>query len=152
MTTSRPQRIVHNSKPGSLLKRAGTADLPQQPRPTVGDADKNYLSLVRSLPCLHCGMEPSEAAHLRLSSAAYGKTSGLGKKPDARWVLPLCAEHHRLGRNAQHNQGERQFWEALGINPLATCVALYAQAGDMVAMRAVIFVTIAQRGKQNVEA
>lgn len=93
-------------------------------------------------------MEPSEAAHVRMSSAAYGKTSALGKKPADSWALPLCAEHHRLAKNAQHNQGEAQFWDGLGINALLTCTRLYAQRGDLVAMRAVNFVTIAQRGNK----
>jgi hypothetical protein len=93
-------------------------------------------------------MDPCyEAAHLRLSSAAYGKASGLGKKPADKWALPLCPEHHRLAKSAQHNQGEAQFWDSLGINPLSTATNLFAQTGDLVAMRAVIFVTIAQRGK-----
>lgn len=141
----RPQRIVHFSKPGSLLKRSGAADLPQQPRNRNGDADAGYLSLVRSLPCLSCGMEPSEAAHVRFASAAFGKASGLQKKPEDRWALPLCAGCHRLNRDAQHNSGEREFWDRLGIDALPTCVALYAQRGDLVGARAVIFVTIAQR-------
>jgi hypothetical protein len=145
LTLSRPQRPFPPSPVGSLLKRASVPTTIARPS-NHGDAD--YLALIRSLPCLHCGLDPCyEAAHLRLSSAAYGKVSGLGKRPADSWCLPLCPEHHRLNRNAQHNQGERQFWEALGINPLATCVALYAQAGDMVAMRAIIFLTIAQRGK-----
>jgi hypothetical protein len=91
-------------------------------------------------------MEPSEAAHVRMSSAAYGKTSGLQKKPADSWALPLCADDHRLARHAQHNQGEARFWADLGINPFITCVRLYAQRGDLVAMQAVIFLTIATRG------
>lgn len=145
MTRPHPQRLFPPSPPGSLFKRTGAAALPHQPGQPAGDADV-YFALVRQLPCLHCGMEPCEVAHLRLSSAAYGKASGLGKKPDPKWVLPLCAEHHRLGRNAQHNQGEAQFWADLGINPLIAAEQLYAQRGDLVAMRAVIFVTIAERG------
>jgi len=145
----RPQRIVHHSKPGSLLKRTGAADLPQQPRQPSGDADRNYLILVRSLPCLSCGMEPSEAAHVRFASAAFGKASGLQKKPEDKWALPLCADCHRLNRDAQHKGNERAFWERLGIDALPTCVALYAKRGDLVAARAVIFVTIANRSKTN---
>jgi len=45
-------------------------------------------------------MEPTEAAHLRMASAAYGKSSGLNRKPEDRWVLPLCADDHRLARHA----------------------------------------------------
>lgn len=147
MTRLHPQRIFAPSPPGTLLKRAGTADLPQQPRKTDGDADREYLILVRSCPCLCCGMEPSEAAHVRFASAAFGKASGMQKKPDDRFAVPLCSQCHRLNRDAQHNRGERAFWEGLGINPLVCCAELYAQRGDLVAMRAVVMVTIAQRSK-----
>jgi hypothetical protein len=91
-------------------------------------------------------MEPSEAAHVRFASAAFGKASGLQKKPDDKWALPLCADDHRLNRDAQHHRGELAFWHELGINPLLTCQRLHAQAGDLVAMRAVILTTIAHRG------
>lgn len=86
---------------------------------------------------------------MRSASAAFGKASGLQKKPEDRWALPLCADDHRLNRNAQHNRGELAFWHELGINPLLTCQKLYAVRGDLVAMRAVIFITIAERGTGN---
>lgn len=142
----KPQRIVHDSKPGSLLKRTGAAVAPSQPRSTDGDAD--YLGLIRRLPCLSCGMEPSEAAHLRLSSAAYGKASGLGKKPHDSWALPLCSADHRLAKTAQHNRNEAEFWNSLGINPLQTCVELYAARADPAAMRMIAVLTIATRQKK----
>lgn len=149
MTLSRPQRLFLPSPPGSLLKHhAGTAELPQQPRKSDGVADLFYLGLVRQLPCLHCGMTPSEPAHLRLSSAAYGKASGLGKKPPDRWVNPLCAEHHRLARDAQHNRNEREFWDSLGINPLASASLLWDARGDLVRMTSVVHVVIAGRKKR----
>jgi hypothetical protein len=147
VTHPRPQRIFSPSPPGTLLKRSGAADLPQQPRQQKDDVD--YLALIRQLPCLHCGMEPCyEAAHVRLASAAFGKASGLGKKPPDRWALPLCPDHHRLARDCQHNQGEQMFWARLGINPLIVCGRLYAQRGDLVAMRAVVMVTISERAKR----
>lgn len=67
------------------------------------------------------------------------------KKPADRWALPLCADDHRLARGAQHKRGEEAFWRELGINPLLVCERLYAQSDDLVAMRAVIFVAIAER-------
>jgi hypothetical protein len=117
-----------------------------------GERDADYLAMIRTLPCLKCGMEPSEATHVRFACAAYGKASGLQKKPEDRWSLPLCAEDHRLARDAQHSRAEQSFWNELGINPLAACVRLYAQRGDLVAMRAIVFIIIAERGKSNVEA
>lgn len=146
MPLSRPRRLTPPAAPGELLKQLFVP--PRKPRKDDGERDPDYLAMVRQCPCLHCGMEPSEAAHLRMSSAAYGKSSGFNKKPEDRWVLPLCADDHRLARHAQHNRGEAAFWGELGINPLITAEALYAQRGDLVAMRAVIFSTIATRGQR----
>ena len=142
MTRPRPRRLTPPAEPGALLKRFA-APAPRQPK---SGADRNYLALVRQCPCLHCGMIPSEAAHVRMASAAYGKASGMGQKPADRWALPLCAEHHRLSRQAQHNRGEQQFWIDLGINPLLACANLYAQRGDLTAMQAVVIAAIAARG------
>lgn len=147
MTPPRPQRIFPHAAPGSLLKRLGAAAQPAPRRPDTGH-DGPYLALVRQCPCLSCGMEPSEAAHVRFASAAYGKASGLGKKPEDRWALPLCAQDHRIARDAQHKRNEQEFWASLGINPLLTAANLYAQRTDLVAMRAVVFVTISQRSKR----
>jgi hypothetical protein len=147
MPIPRPQRILPVSPPGALLKRTPSVCQPRPKRIEQGEGrEPAYLAAVRTLPCLSCGMEPSEAAHVRFASAAYGKASGLGKKPEDRWVLPLCASDHRLARTAQHNRNEHAFWADLGINPLATAVRLYAQRGDLVAMQAIILITIANRG------
>ncbi len=146
MTFRPPQRISPPAPYGALLKRSSVA----APRTAKAEPaqDPDYLALVRQLPCLHCGMPPSEAAHVRFASAAFGKASGMGKKPESKWVLPLCAEHHRLlPRIAQHNQGERQFWDDLGIPALLVCEKLWAQRGDFVAMHAVAMVAIAERNK-----
>jgi hypothetical protein len=141
----RPQRIVHDIKPGAMLKRTGAAELPRRPRSTDGDAGLNYLIMVRSLPCLSCGLEPSEAAHVRFASAAFGKASGMQKKPDDKWALPLCSACHRLAKTAQHNRNEREFWESLGIDPLPCCEQLYAARGDFARMNSIIHLTIANR-------
>lgn len=145
MTRSHPQRIFHHLAPGALLKQVAVT---AQPRKVDLDQDVEHLANIRQCPCLHCGMDPCyEAAHLRMASAAYGKASGLGKRPPAKWALPLCPEHHRLAKNCQHDRSEQSFWHELGINPLICCEQLYAQRGDLVAMRAVVMVTIAGRGR-----
>jgi hypothetical protein len=144
MTANFPRRIVHTCPPGHLLKRA--FDQPRDARREVTGRDFSYLAAIRTLPCLRCGMEPSEAAHIRFSSAVFGKASGLGKKPSDEACVPLCAGCHRLDRDAQHNRGEREFWASIGINPLLVAQRLHAQRGDLVAMRAVILTTIAERG------
>lgn len=143
MTLSRPRRLTPPSRPGELLKQLFAAPKVRM----IAPQDADYLAMVRECPCLSCGMEPSEAAHIRFASAAYGKSSGLGKRPESRWCAPLCADCHRLAKTAQHNRNEQEFWHSLGINVLAVATSLYAQRDDLVAMRAVVFVAIANRGK-----
>jgi len=144
MIRTRPQRIAHLAPIGSLLKRAPGAIVPRK----RDGVDTSYLALVRECPCLDCGLDPSgEAAHVRFASAAFGKSSGLQKKPDDRWALPLCGPCHRTASHAQHSRNEEAYWAELGLNPLLVCERLHAQSGDLVAMRAVIFVAISQRGK-----
>ncbi|HYD66139.1 hypothetical protein [Azospirillum sp.] len=144
-STAVVQRISAVAPPGSLLKRGQV-----QPRTrlevTGRDLDPDYLRMVRECPCLMCGLDPcGEAAHVRFASAAYGKASGLQKKPEDRWALPCCGQDHRVARHAQHNRNEQEFWASLGIIALQTCVRLYAVRGDLVAMRAVVMVAISER-------
>jgi hypothetical protein len=142
----RPQRLTHHAPPGSLLKSFA----PVTPRRIwiATEVDEAYLALVRQCPCLCCGLDPcGEAAHVRYASAAYGKASGLQKRPPDKWALPLCGDDHRVAKTSQHNRNEQEFWASLGINALATFKRLHLQAGDLVAMRAVVMTAIAERGK-----
>jgi hypothetical protein len=81
-------------------------------------SDEQYLRLIRRLPCAVCMKEPpSEAAHIRVNDIRYLFTgAGMGHKPGDQWVLPLCAEHHRTGPEAEHVIGTVAFWEKHG-NP-----------------------------------
>ena len=148
MTQPRPQRAFPPSPPGSLLKsaeRGATAQAQDASEEVSGVA---YLRLVRSCPCLKCGLDPCGlAAHLRMNSGAFNKRQAMQKKPQPKWTTPLCAGCHTEDRDAQHRVGEAAFWMRLGINPFLVCEQLYAKRSDLVAMRAVIFSTIAQRGK-----
>lgn len=143
-----PKRLTPPAAPGTMLKRF---DAPLRPRSLKHDGEREpgYLDLVRACPCLYCGQdEAGEAAHVRFASAAFGKASGLQKKPDDKWALPLCGTDHRTALHAQHNHGEEAFWHALGINPLIVAEWLYEKAGDLVAMRAVVMTAIADRSKK----
>lgn len=147
MTLSRPRRLTPPSAPGAMLKQFAA---PAPKVRLIAPDDADYLAQVRECPCLSCGLDPcGEAAHVRFASAAYGKSSGLQKRPEHKWVVPLCASDHRLAKTAQHNRNEQEFWHSLGINVLATAVSLYAQRGDLVAMRAMVFVAIASRDKKD---
>ena len=101
------------------------------PRERGRQEDAAHLALIRKLPSLLGGDGPVEAAHIRMSDAAFGKRNpGIGQKPDDAWVTPLSVEKHR----EQHAEGnERWFWERHGINPLLVAQQLY---GVSVALRA----------------
>lgn len=145
MTVNRPRRLSPPAPYGALLK--GQVAPPRPPR-AEPDEDPDYLALVRQLPCLYCGVEPcGEAAHVRFASAAFHKSSGMGKKPADRFAVPLCRDDHQNARHAQHRRSEVEFWQSLGINPLLVCEKLYKQRGDLVAMRAVVIAAIAERSK-----
>jgi hypothetical protein len=136
-----PQRLPLGARPGSLLKGAAPIAPSCQP---IGDAD--YLALVRQCPCIRCGLDAAgEAAHIRSASGAHGKASGIGKKPAACWIIPLCGGCHREDRDALHKVGEPMFFYRVGVNPFLLAERLWAKRGDLVAMRAVIFVAISER-------
>ena len=140
MDSDHPQRIKAPEPPGLLLKRV--FDRAKKLRLAGMTNDPAYLAMVRQCPCLDCGMDPcGEAAHVRIQSAAHGKRGGIGKKPADRWAVSLCHSCHM----EQHKVGELLFWHRIGLSPLAVCERLYAQRGDIVAMRAVIFGAIGER-------
>lgn len=140
-----PRRLTPPSPVGSLFKRTLTLPIARE---TSVARDLFYLAQIRECPCLSCGLDPcGEAAHVRFASAAFGKASGMAKQPEDKWALPVCGWDHRLAKTAQHQRREQDFWYALGINPLMTATRLHSQRSDLVAMRAVVFCVIAERGK-----
>jgi hypothetical protein len=88
-----------------------------------------FLNLIRQCPCVICGAQ-AEAAHVRMSSAKYGKSNG---RSDS-WCLPLCPGHHRLFPDAQHNSGEEKWWTERGIDPLEIAQRLWDAQPDLEAM------------------
>ena len=93
---------------------------------------QTHLRWIRNLPCLATGSYARvEAAHVRYSDPLHGKAeTGMARKSDDKWVVPLCAEAHREAKSAQHNSNERQWWEDRGIDPLQVAKELWAASGD----------------------
>ena len=88
--------------------------------------DKRHKGLIAQLPCVICHYEPVHVAHIRYASAEDGADiTGAGRKPHDWRVLPLCSAHHLYGKDAQHSQGEEEFWRGHGINPFALAKALF---------------------------
>lgn len=98
--------------------------------------DRNYLTQVRSLPCLSCGVQgSSEASHVRMGSHRHGKTNpGIGRRPDDKWTVPQCHSCHM----EMHATGERTYWEALRIDVIEVALVLWESRGDLDAMMRVV--------------
>jgi hypothetical protein len=145
---TRPQTLARPAPLGSLLKHP----LPERKKPLkLGRnprvMEPDHLAAVRQLPCLKCGVDDCEAAHVRRNSALHNKRTGISEKPDDKWTLPLCAGCHRLDKDSQHNVGEPKFYYDLGLNPLLVCEEIYAASPDTIAMRAVVMKFIAERAR-----
>lgn len=83
---------------------------------------KKHLAFIRSLPCVRCGCNESQAAHIRIAS-----DGGMGMKPGDNYTLPLCHVCH----SAQHNIGERSFYKSIeAAHELAN--ALWLLSGDVI--------------------
>jgi hypothetical protein len=96
-----------------------------------------HLRNIRACGCLICGKE-AEAAHLRYSSAEYGKiNSGVGSKPHDKFTVPLCPGHHRLDRDCQHNGNELEFWDRHKIDPLSVAAQLWDARDDLAKMQVI---------------
>lgn len=97
-----------------------------------------HLAAIRSMPCLICGKHsPSEPAHIRLSRAEYKiEQAGMGAKPHDFLTVPLCAEHHRNGNDAEHMIGTKAFWRQHGIDPIPIALKLNELSPDQIRMKA----------------
>src|SRR5688500_1721865 len=91
-----------------------------------------HLAWIRTLPSLITGSRVhSEAAHIRYADPTWGKLfTAKGQKPDDKWAVPLSAELHRSGPEAQHDENERQWWTKHGIDPCQVAAALWSASGD----------------------
>lgn len=124
------------TKPTFMIEKKG-----RRKRSSSRKVDEKYLMLIRALPCASCKSEPAgEAAHIRMADAKHKKPiTGMQIRPDDEFVMPLCAEHHRLGNDAQHSMNERKFWEGVGIpDPVGMAKTLYANKDDFMQMRRII--------------
>ncbi len=97
--------------------------------------DTRYLRWLRGLPCIACliegppplapgfiGLNPIEAAHQKHTDL---KGPALGRRPSDAACCPLCAWHHRLAPDAC-DPAQRRFWDRIGVNGGAFCLALYS--------------------------
>ena len=76
-----------------------------------------YLAWIRTLPCLVCGAT-------RGIEASHTGPHGLGQKSPDTSAIPLCARHHRTGKDSYHKLGPRKFAELHDLDIPAVVVRL----------------------------
>ena len=115
----RPQKII---RPITAFSVASA----KQRRPR--QEDKDHLNFLRGLHCCLCGAPGPDAAHIRAASPIHGKQeSGLQRKADDKWTVPLCRAHH----DEQHAAGdELKWWASKGLDPFGIALSLYSASGD----------------------
>lgn len=128
--------MIYRAQRVPRLSTAFSKEPPRNLRKRPRERAEAHLRAIRALPCAICGSHRDvHAAHLRLSSARYGKLMpGTGSKPDDSWVSPLCRQHH----NEQHDIGEEVFWAKYGIDPFVLTLALWRASGDEEMMEQII--------------
>lgn len=99
------------------------------------ERNEDHLDFIRRLPCTVCRIEGVDAAHIRYADLQRGKgITGMGRKPDDKWTLPLCRPCHR----EQHGMNERQYWHRHEIDALALAERLFEVSGDEEAARSIL--------------
>ena len=68
-----------------------------------------YLQWIRTLPCSVCRTT-------RAVEAAHTGPHGLSQKSSDWSAIPLCARHHRTGKDSYHRLGPRRFAEVHRLN------------------------------------
>lgn len=109
-------------------------------RPRV--CNSAYIAWLHELPCVvtgHIG-DGVQSAHIRFADFAANKDlTGMGRRPDDHWCLPLHQSEH-LQR--QHKMNERAYWSGEGKDPLALCNRLSALYPDTEAATVMILAQI----------
>lgn len=93
-------------------RQALRAEVPRKTADPVRGPDENrhpeHLEWIRGRLCaIKFCPGKSQAAHVRLNTGG-----GMGLKPDDRWAIPLCQEHHL----EQHRIGHQAFDAKYGID------------------------------------
>ena len=127
-----PQTFSHEQKPRFKPDRfaEGAGRQPWKTRRERREGNCNaHLFLVRSLPCLICGVRGrSDPHHLRHGQAAKGR--GVGMKAQDRFCVPLCRACHD-STHAIGSRRERGYFAEYGYEALAVADALWVNSGDL---------------------
>jgi hypothetical protein len=96
------------------------------------ELDHDYIVWLHTRPCAACvalkmaQKTPTEAAHPKFGIGGSRREFGIGERSHDRFAVPLCGGHHRILNTAEHNKGQRRFWDELGIDVEAFAESLHA--------------------------
>lgn len=82
------------------------------PKPAPVVMDKDYRRWIADRPCVAC----FTVDHITLYGSEPAHVRGSRNNPDYANILPLCADHHRLGPHAFHRIGVQSFARYVGFN------------------------------------
>lgn len=109
-----------NAEAFPLTKTRSRAKVVKAPRVE----DPKHLAYIAGLPCVVPGCHRrSTVHHLR----CQGSRAAAGRRAGDDESIPACWEHHQ-GDTGVHKIGERAFWRALGVDPLALAARLWAES------------------------
>jgi hypothetical protein len=86
------------------------------------ELDHDYIVWLHTRPCSACvalrmaQKTPTEAAHPKFGIGGRRREFGMSERSHDRFAVPLCSGHHRILKNAEHNKGQRRFWDELGVD------------------------------------
>ncbi len=102
-----------------IVKPIRSKPLPKHRKPRRGPLkDAKYLAWIREnicVVCRHWAIGEWMIGQTETTEAAHVGGRGLGQRCSDRETLPLCASHHRTGKDSHHVLG-RKFWEYHGLN------------------------------------
>lgn len=142
MTVSHDERALARqlAQVGKVRRKEAKQARPKNLKADRGrERDTAHLAYIRRLPCVATFVETGrlvygcQAAHVRL--VREGKPGAMGVKPSDKYTLPLTPEMHDRQTN---RGGERGFWSALGIDPIALAERIHAVSGDIEAGETII--------------
>ena len=111
--------------------------------------DRRHLEAIAQLPSVISGKVPVQVCHIRHKDIRFDKPqTGMGIKPDDKWVLPMTPEEHA----EQHSMSEYDFWWIHGIDATIMADELHSvwddtldTHGAILIMRRIILLDIARR-------
>jgi hypothetical protein len=113
--------------------------LKRKPRKKQPGDDPKYRDWIATLPCLICGKLAGLAGDVSMleflicslltrqksrTEAHHAGDHGYAQLPPDRTCIPLCAEHHRTGKDAAHGPLGKNFWKHHDIDRDAMIAAL----------------------------